>query len=440
MVNEPKLYEEQSYEGDNESADIEDSTTKVGISQKSQVLTLIVIGVIVIAVAYFMFSGDDTASTEQVEQTTSPLEKPKDEEGKIIVQKTPKKPDETFKPLISNIEPEYEEVVDVVPQIAVPELPPVADVKIDVPENQSLIPTVGSETISSPTTNNPNLSRLDQLNAGPTGVKKGGAPGSDQAPIKKKNQEGYQSIMLLNGSKEGYSGSSGLVLNNTTAPSVTAEKLPYPMRTIAEGKLIDAVLETAINTDFEGKVRAIVSRDIYSDFGKNVLIPKGSRVIGSYSGSVEATQTRVLVNWQRLIRPDAVDIMINSPASDQFGRSGVPGDVDNKYLEIFNNAMLLSLLTVGSAIVLDEVSGSDGTTVDQDSDGSTTTSGTATDQAASDIVDTLTSTGETVLTDLLNVTPTITVPHGTRIKIFVNQDLLFPETGNESTDGITIVK
>jgi len=224
---------------------------------------------------------------------------------------------------------------------------------------------------------------------------------------------------------------------------VEATKLPYPERTIAQGKLIDSVLETAINTDFEGKVRAIVSRDVFADFGRQVLIPKGSRIIGSYSGSVQRGQTRVLINWERLIRPDAIDIQINSPASDQFGRSGVPGSVDNKYLELFNNSILLSLITIGTAMAIEGASGSDGVTEEEDStSGDTTTTSSPSDLASQEIIDTISTTARSVLGDILATQPTITVPHGTRIKIFVNQDLVFPSNVIQSdiSDNVLFVK
>ena len=50
---------------------------------------------------------------------------------------------------------------------------------------------------------------------------------------------------------------------------------------LGRGKMLDAIIETAINTDIGGEIRAIISRDIYSEWGKNILLPKGSRVFGS---------------------------------------------------------------------------------------------------------------------------------------------------------------
>ena len=131
--------------------------------------------------------------------------------------------------------------------------------------------------------------------------------------------------------------------------------------------------------------------------------------------AVSSGQTRVAITWTRLIRPDSVDIAINSQATDQFGRAGVSGDVDNKYLELFNNSILLSMITIGTAIALEGATGNSEISVTEDDDGDETTSGSATDFAANEIIDSIGSTADEILTDLVNVEPTITVPQGTRI-------------------------
>ena len=109
------------------------------------------------------------------------------------------------------------------------------------------------------------------------------------------------------------------------------------------------MLETAINTDLPGTLRAIVSRDVFAESGKEVMIPKGSRIIGTYNTGISRGQRRVMIVWTRLIRPDGLDIEIGSPGVDSLGRAGVEGDVDNKYAEIFSAAILTSVVTIGAA-------------------------------------------------------------------------------------------
>ncbi len=194
--------------------------------------------------------------------------------------------------------------------------------------------------------------------------------------------------------------------------------------TIAQGKIIHAVLETAINTDLPGTLRAIVSRDTYAETGREVMIPKGSRLIGTYSTGVLRGQKRVMVVWTRLIRPDGLDIDIGSPGTDALGRGGVPGLVDNKYAEIFSAAILTSVIAIGIAAGTDAIIDNPSTTTT--GGGSSTTTGSAGATAASGAVATLGSVSEDVVNTMLDLRPTITVDQGTLVNVFVNKDLTFP--------------
>jgi type IV secretion system protein VirB10 len=84
------------------------------------------------------------------------------------------------------------------------------------------------------------------------------------------------------------------------------------------------VLETAIDSDLPGYVRAVVSQDVRSFDGARVLIPRSSRLIGQYKSGVASGQTRAYVVWSRLIRPDGVSVALASPAIDDAGRTGLP--------------------------------------------------------------------------------------------------------------------
>jgi type IV secretion system protein VirB10 len=95
-----------------------------------------------------------------------------------------------------------------------------------------------------------------------------------------------------------------------------ATRMKNPGQTVSQGTLIPAVLETAINSDLPGYVRAVVSSDIRSFDGSRVLVPRSSRLIGQYKSGVAGGQTRAYVMWTRLIRPDGVSVALASPAVD----------------------------------------------------------------------------------------------------------------------------
>lgn len=195
---------------------------------------------------------------------------------------------------------------------------------------------------------------------------------------------------------------------------------------ILQGKIIHAVLETAIDSTFPGPLRGLVTRDVYAESGKDILIQKGSRLIGNYNADVVRGQARIFIIWNRMIRPDGVDIDLSSPAVDRLGRTGLEGFVDNRYFEIFSGAALTSVFTIGLAAAGQELTGAGDTTTTQNAQGTTQT-GDPTAAAISEAVQTMGTTAERVLGGLIDMRPLITVDQGTPVNIFVNKDLEFPD-------------
>ncbi|WP_239806498.1 TrbI/VirB10 family protein [Croceicoccus hydrothermalis] len=138
-----------------------------------------------------------------------------------------------------------------------------------------------------------------------------------------------------------------------------AARMVDPGTTVTQGTLIPAILETAIDTDVPGYVRAVVSQDVKSFDGRRVLVPRSSRLIGQYQSGLQAGQKRAYVIWTRLIRPDGVSVNIGSPATGFDGTTGLRGKVDSHFFKRFGSAMLLSVVgglsamgTGGASVVL----------------------------------------------------------------------------------------
>ncbi len=214
-------------------------------------------------------------------------------------------------------------------------------------------------------------------------------------------------------------------VTSESAPEQTAKIIKDTGATIAQGKIIIATLETALDTQLPGMVRAVVSRDIYAEQGKERLIPKGSRLVGNYNSLITRGQNRVFIIWTRVIRPDGVNIMVNSPGVDALGRAGLSGYLDNKYAETFSSAIMTSIVSLGVAAAADAVVGD--TTVTSNSNGSTTTSGSAGATSAASAIDSVGSAGRRIMDDISNVKPHITVDQGTPVNVMVNRDLIFPQ-------------
>jgi type IV secretion system protein VirB10 len=136
-----------------------------------------------------------------------------------------------------------------------------------------------------------------------------------------------------------------------------ASAMINPSTTVTQGTLIPAILETAINTDVPGYVRAVVSQDVRSFDGKRVLVPRSSRLIGQYQSGVQQGQRRAYVIWTRLIRPDGVSVNLASPAVGFDGTTGLEGDVNSHFFQRFGSGLLLSVVGGLGAVATGGVGG-----------------------------------------------------------------------------------
>jgi len=129
-----------------------------------------------------------------------------------------------------------------------------------------------------------------------------------------------------------------------------AKAMSNPSTTVTQGTLIPAVLETAIDTNVPGYVRAVVSQDVKSFDGTRVLVPRSSRLIGQYQSGLQGGQKRAYVIWTRIIRPDGASVNLASPAISYDGTTGLQGKVSNSFFKRFGSAMLLSVVGGLSAL------------------------------------------------------------------------------------------
>lgn len=124
-----------------------------------------------------------------------------------------------------------------------------------------------------------------------------------------------------------------------------ARAMVNPTTTVTQGTLIPAILETAIDTNVPGYVRAVVSQDVRSFDGTKVLVPRSSRLIGQYQSGLQNGQRRAYVIWTRLIRPDGASVNLASPAVGFDGTTGLAGKVSGaSFFKRFGSAMLLSVV------------------------------------------------------------------------------------------------
>lgn len=210
---------------------------------------------------------------------------------------------------------------------------------------------------------------------------------------------------------------------------------------VAQGTMIRGVLETALQSDLPGMVRAVVTENVWSFDGRRVLIPAGSRLVGEYKSGITQGQTRVFVVWTRMLRSDGVSVQLGSNGTDDLGRAGNAGFVDNHYLERFGSAIMLSIVGGASQFLSAYGQNTNGygvgsviTTTDPVA-GIVTQTQTGVNQnqlslqarqiAAQNVSQTLTNIAQKALRNSINIPPTIYLDQGTRITVFVRRDLDF---------------
>lgn len=133
-------------------------------------------------------------------------------------------------------------------------------------------------------------------------------------------------------------------LGPTKDSTVTsAQPLRSPDTLMQRGTYIRCVLETRIVSDVVGYSSCLVTEPVYSFNGHRLLLPKGSKVLGSYEKN--PVGNRVAVIWDRIITPTGIDVNMASPGIDQLGGAGLPGHYSAHWAQRVTSALLISLLS-----------------------------------------------------------------------------------------------
>lgn len=222
---------------------------------------------------------------------------------------------------------------------------------------------------------------------------------------------------------------------------------------IPQGTMIRGTLETAINSDLAGMVKGIVREDVYSFDGRRILIPAGSSLIGDYKSGVQRGQERILIVWTRMIRGDGVSVQLGSYGTDRLGRSGMTGMVDRKNWERFGPPALMALIGGATQYIAQlgqkedsyiTIVNDNGTVTRIPQDNGESSQDRARSIAAETIASGIQQMAATAFEDSRNIRPTIHIPQGSDINVFVTRDLdfagLYPDPVREEFERLRKVR
>ena len=210
---------------------------------------------------------------------------------------------------------------------------------------------------------------------------------------------------------------------SNTNKQIQANSLGPLNQLIAQGQIMHAILETAINSDLPGSLRAIIDQPVYAEDGSQVLISPGSRLIGQYKSGMSEGQSRIFIVWTRLITPDGLSLNLDSPGVDSLGMAGMAADdVNRHFWQRFGTATLLSILGAGTSNV----------------GVGNNASYNATQAYRLAIANSLNQTAQQTLQQQTTIPPTLWVNQGSPIQVFVAHDLDFRSVHQEAKGKVNV--
>lgn len=194
-------------------------------------------------------------------------------------------------------------------------------------------------------------------------------------------------------------------LTPSASTATRAQVLATRRFIIPKGNFLDCTLETAINSELPGMTTCVTAFDIFGADGKVVLLERGSKLVGETRGQVGQGMSRLFILWSEARTPTGVVVQLDSPGTDELGRAGVTGTVNNHFWARFGAALLVTV--IDGAL--------QGVAQHQESSGSTVV---LNPQGGQQVID-------DILRNTINIPPTITINQGSRIQVIVARDVDF---------------
>ena len=249
----------------------------------------------------------------------------------------------------------------------------------------------------------------------------GGTPTRDwQAVDRDRRQESRYASSVAKTRRTERSSTSGAP---TTAPNDSAtsatntgelSRAHGPRYHLLQGSVIETVLTNRLDSSFAGPINCMVTSDVYARNRHTLLIPQGTRVLGSVHTVESLGQQRLAVTFERLIMPDGFSVdLATLPGMNAAGETGLRDRVDHHYGQLFGVS-----LAVGAIAGLSQAGSAYGPG----------TSGF--DAYRQGVAGSLSQSALNILDRYLNIMPTFQVREGHRIRVWLTGDLLLPAYEN----------
>ncbi|WP_321968293.1 type IV secretion system protein VirB10 [Burkholderia cepacia] len=206
---------------------------------------------------------------------------------------------------------------------------------------------------------------------------------------------------------QGGTGTLAQALTPAATPRARAGMLGNRSLILSQGAKIDCAGDTAFDSTEAGLSTCTVTKNVYSDDGRVVLIERGSQINSQYRSNLSTGQKRTFILSARVETPHGVTVEIDSPVADALGRMGIDGYVDNHWSARIGAALLLGLTQDAIGYLSTRGGNSNGSVVYEN-----------TQQKGNDMA-------TRVLDSTINIPPTLRQNQGAEFTIVVARDLDF---------------
>jgi type IV secretion system protein VirB10 len=179
--------------------------------------------------------------------------------------------------------------------------------------------------------------------------------------------------------------------------------------TITAGWAIPCIAKKAITSDGGGgQVVLTVRQNVYDSVtGNTLLIPQGSTMIGTKSGSTIYGDTRMNATLSAIRFPDGRGLKLNNAyAEDVTGKNGFSDQVDSHYWKLAASVLLTGVLRGGVT-------------------GVTTAGGNVGEAIAGQVAQQTATTGTQKVQQFIRAEPTLTIREGYLCQVSLGEDLRF---------------
>jgi type IV secretory pathway VirB10-like protein len=186
---------------------------------------------------------------------------------------------------------------------------------------------------------------------------------------------------------------------------------------VFEGTVFEGVVTNHIDGGLAGPILIMLTTDYYSHDHQQLLMPQGTRLIGTVQSVGNAEQRKMFVTFHRAVCPDGFSIELDKYVGlDPIGTTGLATKVDHGYLQAFAAAAI-----VGGLGGLAQI-GNDGNVLSP----STQIRNGISSQSATE--------AEQILNHFLNRLPVITLKEGSRARVYIGTDILIPSYAEHHVD------